>query len=171
MGSVTHGESKKKKNGWDGRRKMVSAVAALMALLFLIPLVMEIFQYAGAVTLDEISSLNAQQEELEAKKSDLQSQLDDLKDQENSAVSRCNLLSKKINVLEDQIATTQSVVDEYADQIKENQKILKKRRITMTCSASGCGAWRKTGPRPIGRFSSAHRAFPISWTGFPSSAA
>lgn len=126
MGSVTHGESKKKKNGWDGRRKMVSAVAALMALLFLIPLVMEIFQYAGAVTLDEISSLNAQQEELEAKKSDLQSQLDDLKDQENSAVSRCNLLSKKINVLEDQIATTQSVVDEYADQIKENQKILKK---------------------------------------------
>lgn len=126
MGSVTHGENKKKKSGWDGRRKMVSAVAALMALLFLIPLVMEIFQYAGAVTLDEISSLNAQQEELEEKKSDLQSQLDDLKDQENSAVSRCNLLSEKINVLEDQIATTQGVVDEYADQIKENQKILKK---------------------------------------------
>lgn len=80
----------------------------------------------GAVTLDEISSLSAQQEALEEKKGDLQTQLDELKDQKNSAVSRCNLLSKKINVLEDQIATTQSVVDEYAGQIKENQKTLKK---------------------------------------------
>ena len=126
MGSVTHGENKKKKSDWDGRRKAVSAVAALMALLFLIPLVMEIFQYASAVTLDEISSLSAQQEALEEKKSDLQTQLDGLKSKENSAVSRCNLLSEKINVLEDQIATTQSVVDKYADQIKENQKTLKK---------------------------------------------
>lgn len=126
MGSMTHGENKRKKSGWDGKRKAVSAVAALMALLFLIPLVMEIFQYAGAVTLDEISSLSAQQEALEEKKGDLQTQLDELKDQKNSAVSRCNLLSKKINVLEDQIATTQSVVDEYAGQIKENQKTLKK---------------------------------------------
>ena len=75
-------------------------------------------QYAGAVTVDEISSLCAQQEELENKKSDLQSQLDDLKGQEHSAVSRCNLLSQKITVLEDQIAATQGVVDQYAGQIK-----------------------------------------------------
>lgn len=67
MGNVTHG-SKKKKNGWDGRRKAVSAVAAVMALLILIPLVVEIFQYAGAVTMDDISRLTAQQAALETKK-------------------------------------------------------------------------------------------------------
>ena len=126
MGNVTYGENKKKKSGWDGRRKAVSAVAALMALLFLVPLVMELVQYAGAVTVDEISSLCAQQEELENKKSDLQSQLDDLKGQEHSAVSRSNLLSQKITVLEDQIAATQGVVDQYAGQIKEHKKELKR---------------------------------------------
>ena len=125
MGKVTHG-SKKKKSGWDGRRKAVSAMAVFMALLFLIPLVMEIFQYAGAVTLDEISGLCVQQEELETKKSGLQSQLNDLKGKEDSAVSRCNLLGEKVTVLEDQIATTQGMVDEYAAQIKTHQKQLKK---------------------------------------------
>lgn len=126
MGSVTHGNDKKKKSGWDTRRKAVSAVAAVMALLFMIPLVMELFQYASAVTVDEISSLCAQQEALEEKKDALQTQLDKLKNQEDSAVSRCTLLSKKINVLEDQIATTQGVVDQYAAQVKQHQKELKK---------------------------------------------
>ena len=121
MGNVTYGNNKKKKSDWDGRRKAVSAVAAVMAFLFLIPLVMEIVQYANAVTIDEISGLCAQQEALEEKKSDLETQLDKLKDKENSAVSRCNLLSEKISVLEDQIATTQNVVDEYADQIEVYQ--------------------------------------------------
>ena len=68
VGNVTYGENKKKKSGWDYWRKAVSAVAALMALLFLVPLVMELVQYAGAVTVDEISSLCAQQEELENKR-------------------------------------------------------------------------------------------------------
>lgn len=124
MGNVTHG-SKKKKNGWDGRRKAVSAVAAVMALLILIPLVVEIFQYAGAVTMDDISRLTAQQAALETKKSKLQDQISDLKDQENSAAGKCNLLGEKITVLEDQIATTQDMVAEYATQIKTHQKQLK----------------------------------------------
>lgn len=124
MGNITHGR-KKKKNGWDGRRKAVSAVAAVMALLILIPLVVEIFQYAGAVTLDDISSLTAQQAALETKKSKLQEQISDLKDQENSAAGKCNLLGEKIVVLEDQIATTQEMVAEYATQIKVHQKQLK----------------------------------------------
>lgn len=123
MSKVTHGS--KKKSGWDTRRKAVSVVAAVMALLILVPLVMEIFQYASAVTLDDISSLSNQQAALEGKKDDLQTQLDGLKDQESSAASRCKLLSEKITVLEDEIATTQSLVENYAVQVKTHQKQLK----------------------------------------------
>lgn len=126
MGSTTYGANRKqKKSGWDKRRKMVSAVAAVLAILFLIPMVMEIFQFAHAVTQEEIDSLYSQQEQLESQKSQLQTQLDKLEKQENSAIDRRNVLTQKITVLNKQVSNTQEMLEEYADQIKVNKKKLK----------------------------------------------
>ena len=125
MGNVTHGTDKRKKNGWDGKRIVVSILALVMALLFLIPFVMDIVQYAHAVTQDDIDQLTRQQAALEEEQSDLQGRLDGLAEEEHSAVRRCNLLSEKIEVLEDEIGTTQNMVDQYQVQIKKSKKKLK----------------------------------------------
>lgn len=90
-------------------------------------------------------------------------------------MSRCNLLSKKINVLEDQIATTQSVVDEYAGQIKENQKTLKKAKqeeadyYDLFCQR--VRNMEENGTTSYWQILFGASAFPIFWTGCLLSAA
>lgn len=126
MGKVTRGTDKRKKNGWDGKRIVMSILALVMALLFLIPFVMDIVQYAHAVTQDDIDRLTRKQTALEEEQSELQGRLDGLAEEEHSAVRRCGLLSEKIEVLEDEIGTTQNMVDRYAVQIKTSKKKLKK---------------------------------------------
>lgn len=127
MGSMTYGTNRnQKKNSWDRRRKVAGAVAAVLAVLFLIPMVMQIFQYAHAVTQDEINGLYSQQEQLENEKGQLQTRLDQLQKKENSAIERCNVLDKKISVLNKQLGNTEKMLNQYNGQIKENKKKLKK---------------------------------------------
>ena len=125
MGNVTRGEDKRKRNEWGPKRIAISVMALLMALLFIVPLVMEIVQYAHAVTQSDIARLTAQQEALLEQQSGLQTELDKLADQENTAVQRCTLLRDQIVVLQDEIANTQDVVKEYEGQIKVSREKLK----------------------------------------------
>ena len=127
MGSVTRGEDKRKKNnGWDAKRVIISILAVVMALLFLVPFVMDIVQYARAVTLDDIAQMTARQSALEREQGELEDRLEELETQEHSAVARCNLLSERITVLEDEVAATQDMVREYGRQIGASKKKLKK---------------------------------------------
>lgn len=125
MGRITYGTNQKKKRTRTGHSLVMRVMAVLLALLFLIPLVTEIVQFAYAVTPEEIQSLSSQQEQLESEKRQLQGKLDKLQQQENSAVDRCGVLNDQIELLNQQVDNTQAMVDDYNQQIKANQKKLK----------------------------------------------
>ena len=125
MGSITHG-TKPNKQPHQGRSKAVRVLAILLALLLLVPLVMQIVQVSSyAVTQQDIDSLSSQQAQLEEQKSKLQTQLDKLSKQENSAADRCNVLNDQIDLLNQQVDNTRAMVDDYTKQIKASQKELK----------------------------------------------
>lgn len=125
MGSITRG-TKPKKQPNRGRSKAVRVVAILLALLLLVPLVMQIVQVSSyAVTQQDIDSLASQQAQLEEQKSKLQTQLDKLRKQENSAADRCSVLNDQIDLLNQQVDNTRAMVDDYTKQVKASKKELK----------------------------------------------
>ena len=124
MGSITHG-TKPKKQPHQGRSKAVRVLAILLALLLLVPLVLQIVQVSSyAVTQQDIDSLSSQQAQLEEQKGKLQTQLDKLSKQENSAADRCSVLNDQIDLLNQQVDNTRAMVDDYTKQIKASQKEL-----------------------------------------------
>ena len=124
MGSITHG-TKPNKQPHQGRSKAVRVLAILLALLLLVPLVMQIVQVSSyAVTQQDIDSLSSQQAQLEEQKGKLQTQLDKLSKQENSAADRCSVLNDQIDLLNQQVDNTRAMVDDYTKQIKASQKEL-----------------------------------------------
>lgn len=125
MGSITRG-TKPKKQPNRGRSKAVRVLAILLALLLLVPLVLQIVQVSSyAVTQQDIDSLTSQQAKLEEQKSKLQTQLDKLRKQENSAADRCSVLNDQIDLLNQQVDNTRAMVDDYTKQVKASQKELK----------------------------------------------
>lgn len=124
MGSITHG-TKPNKQPHQGRSKAVRVLAILLALLLLVPLVLQIVQVSSyAVTQQDIDSLSSQQAQLEEQKGKLQTQLDKLSKQENSAADRCSVLNDQIDLLNQQVDNTRAMVDDYTKQIKASQKEL-----------------------------------------------
>ena len=124
MGSITRG-TKPNKQPHQGRSKAVRVLAILLALLLLVPLVLQIVQVSSyAVTQQDIDSLSSQQAQLEEQKGKLQTQLDKLSKQENSAADRCSVLNDQIDLLNQQVDNTRAMVDDYTKQIKASQKEL-----------------------------------------------
>ena len=124
MGSITRG-TKPNKQPHQGRSKAVRVLAILLALLLLVPLVLQIVQVSSyAVTQQDIDSLSSQQAQLEEQKGTLQTQLDKLSKQENSAADRCSVLNDQIDLLNQQVDNTRAMVDDYTKQIKASQKEL-----------------------------------------------
>lgn len=124
MGSITRG-TKPNKQPHQGRSKAVRVLAILLALLLLVPLVLQIVQVSSyAVTQQDIDSLSSQQAQLEEQKGKLQTQLNKLSKQENSAADRCSVLNDQIDLLNKQVDNTRAMVDDYTKQIKASQKEL-----------------------------------------------
>ena len=77
----------------EPRRVVVGVLAAVLALLMLLPMVSMIISSAGAVTQSEIDALKKEQEESQAKQDALKDQLADLEADQAAAQEKRQLLT------------------------------------------------------------------------------
>lgn len=103
------------------QKKLLAALALLLALLMLLPTVSMIFTSADALTQADINKLKNEAAELAQKKKDLNSQLSALKGDLNNAYSRKKLVEQEINVVNDQIANTESLIAQYDQLIAQEE--------------------------------------------------
>ncbi|MCD7881190.1 MAG: hypothetical protein LUG47_05930, partial [Clostridiales bacterium] len=119
---------KEKRNAVDLKRIAVAAVALLMALMMVVPLVADVFLYGFAydftISQEDIDSLVEQKEALAEQQAEAQAALEALQDQEDSAVDRLNAIEDQLDLLAEQINATQEIIDQYDEMIAATQESL-----------------------------------------------
>ena len=119
---------KQKKRRIDWRRVFVTALALLMALALMLPLITTLFSGAHAVTQgelkDQISGLEDDANAAKERKKDLQAQLKALEGDQARAKEKHSLLVQQLNELDGQIANTQSQIDLYSQLIAAQEVAL-----------------------------------------------
>lgn len=123
---------KQKKRRIDWRRVFVTALALLMALALMLPLITTLFSGAHAVTQgelkDQISGLEDDANAAKERKKDLQAQLKALEGDQARAKEKHSLLVQQLNELDGQIANTQSQIDLYSQLIAAQEVALQEAR-------------------------------------------
>ena len=112
------------KTEWNAKRIAVAAVALLLAVLMIFPLVAEVLVYSFAITQADIDALKQEKSNIATQQAEAERVLADLEEQENSAMERLEALDVQIGLLSDQINTTQTIIDEYDVMIAETQQEL-----------------------------------------------
>lgn len=124
MAKQTNQKTKQRRRT-DWRRIMMGALALVMALALILPLVAGLFSSAHAVTQDElknqISSLKTDAANTAANKKELEAQLKALENDQAKALERHRILSKQLDALKEQIANTQRQIDTYNSLIAEQE--------------------------------------------------
>lgn len=119
---------KQKKRRIDWRRVFVTALALLMALALMLPLITTLFSGAHAVTQgelkDQISGLEDDANAAKERKKDLQAQLKALEGDQARAKEKHSILVQQLNELDGQIANTQSQIDLYSQLIAAQEVAL-----------------------------------------------
>lgn len=103
------------------QKKIVAAIALLLALLMILPAITMIFESAGAVTQEEIDKLKDDAAQMEQDKKDLQEQLKELKGEIDSAFDQKLVVEQEIILVEEQIANTQALIDKYSELIDQEE--------------------------------------------------
>lgn len=103
------------------QKKIVAVIALLLALLMILPAVTMIFESAGAVTQEEIDKLKEDASKMELEKEELQEQLETLKGEIDSAFDQKLVVEREIILVEEQIANTQTLIDEYSELIAQEE--------------------------------------------------
>ncbi len=110
-------QKKKKHSGWDIRRILVTAVALLMAVLMLLPMLSMIVGSAGAATTSElkqrISSLKGDASGMKNKKSELQGRLAAIKGDRNEALAEKALRDQELDYIKQEIDNTLEQIAYY----------------------------------------------------------
>ena len=88
---------KPKKQKVEWRRVLFGGLAAVLALLLLLPMVTMILGGAGAVTQSEIDALKAEQAASQARQDELEEQLADVEADQAEAQQRRQLLQKALH--------------------------------------------------------------------------
>ena len=113
----------KKKTDW--RKIFVTALALLMVLAMVLPLMVNMFSYASAATQDELKSqiagLKSDAEDAKKRKQELEAQLKALSKDQDKAMERKSILDQQLYELEDQIENTQEQIDTYTDLIAQQE--------------------------------------------------
>lgn len=119
---------KKKKARVDWRRIFVGALAILLALAMLLPLISSAILNAFAVSQSElknqISSLKGSASEAAARKKEYQEKLDAIQNDKAKAMERQKLLAQQLDAINAQVANTQSQIDTYVALIAEEETAL-----------------------------------------------
>ncbi len=106
------------------QKKIIAALAILLAALMLLPTISMIFTSADAsasVSQKDIDALKDKSANLAQEKKNLNSQLNALKGDLNNAYNRKSLVEQEINVVNDQIANTENLIAQYDQLIAQEE--------------------------------------------------
>ena len=106
------------------QKKIIAALAILLAALMLLPTISMIFTSADAsasVSQKDIDALKDKSSDLAQEKKNLNSQLNALKGDLNNAYNRKSLVEQEINVVNDQIANTENLIAQYDQLIAQEE--------------------------------------------------
>lgn len=106
------------------QKKIIAALAILLAALMLLPTISMIFTSADAsapVSQKDIDALKDKSSNLAQEKKNLNSQLNALKGDLNNAYNRKKLVEQEINVVNDQIANTENLIAQYDQLIAQEE--------------------------------------------------
>ena len=106
----------------EPRRVVVGVLAAVLALLMLLPMVSMIISSAGAVTQSEIDALKKEQEESQAKQDALKDQLADLEADQAAAQKKRQLLTEQLNAINAEIANIDAQISYYDGEIAQKEE-------------------------------------------------
>ena len=106
----------------EPRRVVVGVLAAVLALLMLLPMVSMIVSSAGAVTQSEIDALKKEQEESQAKQDALKDQLADLEADQAAAQEKRQLLTEQLNAINAEIANIDAQISYYDGEIAQKEE-------------------------------------------------
>ena len=106
----------------EPRRVVVGVLAAVLALLMLLPMVSMIISSAGAVTQSEIDALKKEQEESQAKQDALKDQLADLEADQAAAQEKRQLLTEQLNAINAEIANIDAQISYYDGEIAQKEE-------------------------------------------------
>ena len=103
------------------QKKIIAALAILLAVLMILPMLTMILSSAGAVTQKEIDALKEDAAALAQTKKNLNNQLAALEGEIDNALSKKMVVEQEINVVEEQIATTEALIAKYDEQIAQEE--------------------------------------------------
>lgn len=96
------------------QKKIIAVLAALMALLMLLPILANIFVSPSyAVTQGEIDSLKGDAKDLKAQQQELKEQLKEIAADKNKALERKKNLENQIYAVEQEIANIAAQIEKY----------------------------------------------------------
>ena len=106
----------------EPRRIVVGVLAAVMALLMLLPMISMIISSAGAVTQSEIDALKKEQQESQAKQEELKDQLAEAEAQQAAAQEKRQLLTQQLNAINAEIANIDAQISYYDGEIAQKEE-------------------------------------------------
>lgn len=102
-------------------RIVAAVIASILALLLILPFVLDIFLYSGVSAASSVSSLNQKLDSLEKKQADLQKKLKNIESQQKSVQEKKDALDQKIKLTNEEIATISSLIAALDKEIAQNQ--------------------------------------------------
>ena len=103
------------------QKKILAALALVLALLMLLPTISMIVTSADAITQSDINKLKDKAANLAQEKKNLNNQLKALKGNLNNAYNRKKLVEQEINVVNDQITNTENLIAQYDQLIAQEE--------------------------------------------------
>ena len=118
-----HSKQTKQKRGekMEPRRVVVGLLAAVLALLMLVPIFSMIVGNAGAVTQGEIDALKKQQQASQAKQQQLKDQLAEVKEDQAAAQQQRQILTQQLNAINAEIANIDAQIAWYDGEISKKE--------------------------------------------------
>ena len=112
---------KPKKQKVEWRRVLFGGLAAVLALLLLLPMVTMILGGAGAVTQSEIDALKAEQAASQARQDELEEQLADVEADQAEAQQRRQLLQAQLDAINNEIENIDKQIAYYDQEIAQKE--------------------------------------------------
>lgn len=115
-------QNKQKKQKVDKRRVVFGALAVIMALLMLLPMLTMIIGGAGAVTQSEIDALKQEQAESQARQKELKEQLAAAEAEQSAAEDKRNLLLAQLDAINDELDNINAQIAYYDAEIAKKEE-------------------------------------------------
>ena len=122
MAKKQNPNQKPKKQKVEWRRVLFGGLAAVLALLLLLPMVTMILGGAGAVTQSEIDALKAEQAASQARQDELEEQLADAEADQAEAQQRRQLLQAQLDAINNEIENIDKQIAYYDAEIAQKEE-------------------------------------------------